>query len=119
MTRRSTDIVATEDNEVAAALNFMHHHASLPCTVDDVVRQLQISRRSLEIRFRRAVGRTLHEELQRVRLERAKRLLVETDLPLPQVAESAGYGTPSYLTQVFRKRMHTTPARFRRQVRTG
>ena len=42
VTRRSTDIVATEDTEVAAALNFIHHHASQPCTVDDVVRQLQI-----------------------------------------------------------------------------
>ncbi len=100
-------------------MNFLHHHASQPCTVDDVVRQLQISRRSLEIRFRRAVGRSLNDEIQRLRLERAKRLLVETDLPLSQVAESAGYGTPSYLTQVFRKRMHTTPARFRRQARTG
>ena len=118
VTRRSTDIVAFDDPEVAAALHFLHDHAGEPIAVGDVVEHLLISRRSLEMRFRKAVGRTIHEELQRVRLERAKRLLLETDLPIPSVAEAAGFASPSYLGQVFRRTFGVTPARYRRQEKT-
>ena len=100
------------------ALHFLHDHAGEPIAVGDLVGHLLISRRSLEMRFRKAVGRTIHEELQRVRLERAKRLLLETDLPIPSVAEAAGFASPSYLGQVFRRTFGVTPARYRRQGRT-
>jgi LacI family transcriptional regulator len=118
VTRRSTDIVALDDPEVAAALHFLHDRAAEQIGVGDLVRHLLISRRSLEIRFRRVVGRTIHEELQRVRLERARRLLLETDLALPSVAEASGFASASYLAQVFRCAFQVTPARFRRQART-
>lgn len=119
VTRRSTEIVAFEDPEVAAALRFLHDHAAEPMRVDDLVRQLAISRRNLEVRFQRAVGRTLHAELQRVRLERAQRLLIETDLPIPAVAQAAGYSTACYFIQVFRRAQGTTPVKYRRQRCTG
>jgi LacI family transcriptional regulator len=92
--RRSTEMVAMDDPEVAAALGFIHDHASEPIQVEDVVRHLEISRCNIEIRFQNCVGRTLHAELKRVRLEPARRFLVETNLPIPKVAESAGYSTP-------------------------
>ncbi len=117
--RRSTDIVALDDADVAAALRFLHDNATAPIGVADVVRHVQMSRRTLEIRFQEAVGRTVHGEIQRVRLERAKQLLTETDLPIPRIAEATGYGSASYLGQVFRQTLGTTPARFRRQIRTG
>ena len=69
VTRRSTDIVAHDDTEVAAAIHFLHDHAAEPIGVAELVDQLLISRRSLEIRFRKALGRTIHEELMRIRLE--------------------------------------------------
>jgi len=118
VTRRSTEILALEDPEVAAALRFLHDHAAEPIGVDDLVAHLMISRRSLEIRFRRETGRTIHEELQRVRLERAMRLLRETDLPISRVASGAGFRSPSYLAQVFRQVVGATPARYRGQLRT-
>lgn len=119
VTRRSTDIVAIEDPCVAAALNYIHRQAGRPLQIDDVVKHVAVSRRALEIRFRETIGRTILSEIQRIRLQRAKRLLTETDLPLSVVAESAGFGTPSYMVQVFRQRMGVTPAKFRLQVRTG
>jgi LacI family transcriptional regulator len=117
--RRSTDIIALDDGEVAAAVRFVHENAGRPIGVDDVVRHLQLSRRTLEIRFQKVVGRTVHAEIQRVRLERARQLLAETDLSIPKVAEATGYGSASYLGQIFRQVLGTTPARFRRHVRTG
>ena len=104
--------------QVAAALAFIHDHAAEPIGVDDVVRHLQISRRNIEIRFQNLVGRTPHAELQRARLQRARRFLIETDLPIPKIAEAVGYRTACYFIQVFRKEHGTTPARYRRRRHT-
>jgi LacI family transcriptional regulator len=117
--RRSTDIVALDDPEVAAAVHFIQDHATEPIGVSDVVDAVMISRRALELRFRRVIGRTLHAEIHRVRLERAGRLLVETDLPVARVAEAAGFGRASYLAQAFRQAFGATPARYRRRMRGG
>ena len=117
VTRRSSDHMAWEDAEVAQALRFIGEHAARSIRVPDLVQRLAVSRRSLEIRFRRLVGRSIQEEIQRVRLERARQLLIETDLALPAVAEASGFAAPSYLAQVFRKHFGLTPARYRRQAR--
>jgi LacI family transcriptional regulator len=117
VTRRSTDMVALEDSVVASALHFIHDHAGQPIDVADVVEHVLVSRRALEIRFKKVTGRTLLGELRRVRLERARRLLQETDLSLSRVASAAGFSSEVYLTQVFRQELGETPARYRRQVR--
>jgi LacI family transcriptional regulator len=117
--RRSTDIVAIDDVEAAAALQFIQEQAGRPIRTKDIVDHVHLSRRALELRFRRALGRTIHDELQRARLDRTRRLLLESDLPMPKVAEAAGYSTASYMGQVFHKAMGMTPAQYRRQVRGG
>ena len=117
--RRSTDIVALDDPEVAAAVHFIQDHATEPIGVSDIVEEVMISRRALELRFQRAIGRTPHAEIRRVRLERATRLLVETDLPITRVAEVSGFGQASYLSQVFSQAFGSTPARYRRRMRGG
>jgi LacI family transcriptional regulator len=63
------------------------------------------------------VGRTLHEEMLRVRLARARELLAETDVPIAVVAEKSGFRHQEYLGVIFRQRLATTPARFRREHR--
>jgi LacI family transcriptional regulator len=119
VTRRSTDIIAINDPDIAEAVGFIHDHATQCIRVEDVVQHVAISRRNLETRFRRLLGRTPHAELQRIRRERAMRFLVETDLPIPKIAEAVGYTTPSYFIQVFRKEYGTTPARYRRRLDAG
>ena len=61
--------------------------------------------------------RTPASEIRRVHLERAKRLLEETDLPIPDVAESAGYGSPEYMAGIFRSELQTTPLNYRKTIR--
>jgi LacI family transcriptional regulator len=95
----------------------IHKHATQPIGVEDIVGGLRISRRALELRFRKAVGRGPHAELQRARLLRAQELLVQTDLPIPQVAAAAGYSSGSYLAQVFQRRVAMSPAQYRRTHR--
>ena len=75
--RRSTDMLAVEDADLAAAVRFIREHACDGITVADVVGKLPLSRRVLESRFERVLGRTPHAEILRVRLERVKQLLTE------------------------------------------
>jgi LacI family transcriptional regulator len=117
--RRSTDRFIVDDPEVAAALRFIHDHWTESIQVDDVVRDVAISRRNLEIRFQNSLGRTVHSELHRLRMERARRFLSETDLAIPQVAEYVGYATVSYFIQTFRREHNETPAKYRKRLRGG
>lgn len=114
--RRSTDIVSINDPLIATALRFIHNQAAKPIQINDIVSHCDISRRNLEIRFRDQLGRTLRDELQRVRMERAIRFLVETSLPVAKIAESIGYTTPSYFIQVFLDVHGVTPAQYRRNL---
>jgi len=112
--RRSTDAVAVPDPDVAAALRFIREHCCDPgITVAAVLDQVPLGRRSLEARFVRLVGRTPHAEIQRCRVESAKRLLLGTDLPIKTIAARVGVGTPEYLSVLFRRAAGTTPTAFR------
>jgi LacI family transcriptional regulator len=116
-TRRSTDVIAMGDREVAAALRLIRDHANERIGVNDIVRLLSVSRRALEIRFRRAMGHSIRTEIQHARLRRAKDLLSETDLSIAEVAESSGFGSASYLAAVFSDSLDMTPAKYRTHVR--
>ncbi|MGL4942566.1 MAG: XylR family transcriptional regulator [Thermoguttaceae bacterium] len=117
--RRSSDIVAMDDHDIAAALRFIHTEPPSRLTIGDVVAHVAVSRRALEMRFRSRLGRTLLQEIQRVRLERAKRILHETDTSVAEIAEILGLATESYFTQFFRSATGITPAQYRRSVRVG
>ena len=67
--RQSTDLMAVDDPEVVAALKFIRSHAGEPLKVNDVLKHVAMSRRSLEMHFQRAISRTIHEEIMRVRIE--------------------------------------------------
>ena len=79
---------------------------------------MTLSRRSLEKRFRDTIGRTILEEIQLVRLERAKRLLHETTYPISRVAEITGFGSTGYFIQFFQDRVGKTPRKFRTELTT-
>lgn len=117
--RRSTNIVAIEDSDVAAAMQFIHSNIIGRLDIDTIVREVAISRRTLELKFRRILGRSILEEIQRVRIERAKRMLRETTLSIPRIAIDVGFATPSYFTQVFKEEIGMTPAQYRRIVHEG
>ena len=115
--RRSTEIKAIGDREVGGAMDFIIRNRARNFTVNDVAAEVGISRRNLEVKFRRSTGRTILAEIQRIRLEHAKRMLRDTEIPIPQIAAASGYNSASYLTQVFRKEVGITPAKYRTRFR--
>lgn len=112
--RLSTDVLAVEDREVAHVVRFIREHACEGITVEDVVHHAPFSRSVLQRRFRAALGRTVHEEIIRVRVDRAKELLTETRLPLAVIALRAGFKHQEYMGAVFKSRLDKTPAQIRR-----
>jgi LacI family transcriptional regulator len=117
--RLSTDILAVEDAHVAKALRLIRAGACEGITVKDLLREVPLSRRSLEHRFRRLLGRTPKEEVRRLQVERAKSLLTGTDLKIARVSDEAGFHQPAYLSAVFRKLTGVTPAEYRRRARVS
>jgi LacI family transcriptional regulator len=117
VTRPSTDVVALEDRDVAMAAMYIRDHARTPIGVGDVVKQSSVSRRVLEVRFQKSLGRSIREEIQRVRLNWVKQLLIETDLPIEKITDYAGFSSRSYLSEVFRRETGDTLAVFRRKQR--
>ena len=113
VTRRSTEVVAVDDSDVSSALQIIHQHKGRPLRVKDIADQLAVSRRFLERRFKCLMGKTLLDEIQQVRLDHAKRLLLETAHPVATVAEMSGFGTVAYFCCFFHERTGMTPRRFR------
>ena len=116
VTRRSSDLIAVEDPHVGAALRFIADHAHEPIRVRDVVSAVPVARRTLEARFRALLGRSLLDELQRARLERAKHLLLTTDLPMPKIAAACGFSDAKRFATVFGQSENITPLKFRRDI---
>jgi len=110
--RQSTDVVACEDQEIAAAIRFVAQHACHRITVEDLAQHVALSRTLLNRRFKLIVGRTPKAEIVRVQLEHAKRLLLNTDLPVSVVGDRVGFSESNFIT-VFRRSVGQTPRAFR------
>lgn len=111
--RASSDVYAFEDQDVVAALRFIREHAAVTIKVRDVVAATTISRRSLEGRFNKLIGRTLHDEIWQAHFDLAMRLLTSSDLSLQDVAQRSGFRTASALVNLFRQRFSLTPKEYR------
>ena len=116
--RGSSDILAINDTEVAAALRYIRRHAHEPIQVKDVLDEVPVSRRTLERRVRASLGRGVWEEIRRTHLERGKSLLAETDMSMSEVARHAGFSDQRQLSVVFRLETGLTPTAYRRQFRS-
>jgi LacI family transcriptional regulator len=114
VTRQSSDVLAVEDVDVAAALRHIRQHAVEGLSVKQLLEAIPVNRRTIERRFIRVLGHTPLEEIRRVRLERAK-VLLQTDLPIYDIASRSGYATPEYLATSFLQATGMTPTDFRRQ----
>jgi len=117
VTRRSTEVLAIEDRHIANVVRFIREHACEGIDVSDLLKAAPLSRSALERRFARTLGRSPKEEILRVRLNRARQLLAETDFPLWTVAEKIGLEHSEYLNVIFKKKTGQTPGQFRAQTR--
>lgn len=115
--RQSTDTLAVDDPEIAAALRHIRGRACEGLRVEDLLRSIPVSRSVLERRFRALVDRSPKAEITRVQLERAKGLLSESHLTIDAVAARSGFRDARYLCDVFARKVGMTPGAYREQTR--
>jgi LacI family transcriptional regulator len=119
--RQSTEYLGGDDPYVAKALEAIRLTACQGATVDDIVAVCNTSRRSLERRFllQFGKGRSLKSFLIQTQLDRAKKLLVETDYTLAHIAELIGMQYTERLSHMFKRETGVTPGQYRKQVEGG
>lgn len=115
--RRSSDASGFQDEIVTEAIKYIRDNADRPIRISDVERALSVSRRVLENRFERTVGRSPASVLRRVRLERAAVLLRDTDLAIPEIALRCGFNHTESFIRSFKRTLGDVPSLFRRQNR--
>jgi LacI family transcriptional regulator len=116
ISRQSTDILSIDDESVVRALRFIQVHAFQDIVVKDILAEVPISRRSLEIQFQHYLGRSPAEEIRRVRLEKGKELLARSDFSIGEIAVACGFANTTRFGVAFRKRYGQTPLAYRKQV---
>ncbi len=115
----STDTLAVDDPLVRRALVYIAAEMHRPITVKHVLANVPTSRRVLEKRFKESLGRSPGEEIRRVRIEHAKKLLAETNVTLRQVASECGFFHAEVLSRVFRRTTGETPSNYRKRVQSS
>jgi LacI family transcriptional regulator len=111
--RRSTDRFAVDDELVAAALDHIIAHVGNPIYVTEVARTVGVSRRSLELHFRRALGTSVYAQVQRVRFERVLELMTDPAMSLDAIAYSTGFGGAAAFSTMFRRHFKAAPSVYR------
>jgi LacI family transcriptional regulator len=114
--RRSTELFAIEDVLVAKALRWIRQNAHERLNVPMVAAAVGGGRKRLERRFRRALDRTVQEEIRRARVETAKGLLQTTRASLPEIAKQSGFSNAALLSVAFKREVGMPPGSYRRRV---
>ena len=116
--RTSTDMMSIADPIMVKALIHIRQNAYLgakQCTVDSIAKWVGVCRRKLELMFLSLLNRTVHDEIQRTRIERASRLLVDTEISISDIAENSGFATVEHFATVFKKTYGCSPRLHRLQ----
>ncbi|WP_199037123.1 XylR family transcriptional regulator [Glycomyces salinus] len=116
VTRQSSDVLAVDDPLVGSALRFIRDRADQNLKVEAVLREVGLSRRALDDRFGKLLGRSVHAEILRVRMARVAELLSTTDWTLQRIAERLSFPHSEYMSVAFKKYTGTTPGAYRRTV---
>ena len=111
------DVTAVKDRAVNDALRIIWSESPTDLSVQQLAKRLALSPRSLQRRFHQAVQRTVRDELFRCRIDRAERLLRDTDLSMQEIASASGFSSHDSLARAIQKAHGVTPLKLRKNLR--
>lgn len=114
--RESTDVIQTDDEDIAQAIRYLRQNALLGIKVAEVVERLNLSAKTLQRGVRKTLGRTAEQELIRIRMETAVKLLQDARRSIAEVASQSGFSSTKYFVNAFRHYYKTTPNAYRRAL---
>jgi len=119
ITRQSTDIYATNDADIAASLKYIHQNIEKNLQVDDIVKQVPLSRRALEKRFQQMTGLPIYKYIFNLRMEKFTTKLLETDMSVFEIAMDLGFNDAKNIARQFKQLKGCTPLEYRKRYRPG
>ncbi|SOE21078.1 transcriptional regulator, AraC family [Spirosomataceae bacterium TFI 002] len=118
ITRQSTDIYSTNDKNIATTLKYIHQNIDKKLLVDDIVKQVPLSRRTLEKRFLKMTGYPIYKYIFNLRVEKLSQKLLETDLSVFEIALELGFTDTKNIARQFKQIKGCTPIEYRNQFST-
>jgi LacI family transcriptional regulator len=115
ITRQSTDIYSTNDKNIAATLKYIHQNIDKKLQVDEIVKQVPLSRRTLEKRFLEMTGLPIYKYIFSLRVEKLSQKLLETDLSVFEIALELGFTDSKNIARQFKQIKGCTPIEYRNQ----
>ncbi len=115
ITRQSSDIYATNDHHIATALKYIHQNLEKTIQVNDVVKQVPLSRRTLEKRFQSITGYPIYKYISNLRMEKVSNRLLETDMNVFEIALELGLNDTKNLSRQFKQMKGVPPSAYRKQ----
>jgi len=119
ITRQSTDIYATNDDHIASSLKFIHKNIEKNLQVDEVVKQVPLSRRSLEKRFLQITGYPIYKYIFNLRIEKFTQKLLETDETVFEIAMDLGLNDSKNIARQFKQVKGCNPIEYRKRYLAG
>ena len=115
--RQSTNMLFCADPVVQQALDYMRRNLKAQFNVALLAEHVDVSKRSLEVRFRESLTSSPHEYLTKLRVQRAQALMqMPQKRTIEQIAAECGFGTTPTFYSAFRQATGTTPANFREKL---
>jgi LacI family transcriptional regulator len=115
--RKSSDVLAFEDPVIVSALRIIHDRAASGISMKELLAKMPLSRKWLDHRFKQVVGHTPSEEIRRCRLQSVCELLIDTELPLRQIAARGRFSCVQNLIRCFRFAHGISPQAYRLRSR--
>ena len=119
VSKQSTDALAIDDPLIVQAMRYIQVHAFQGIVVDDILREVPVSRRYLELKFKQYFGRLPAEAIRELRLDRGKELLSQSDHSVDAIASMCGYAGATQFGVAFRKKFGETPLAFRKHLNSS
>jgi LacI family transcriptional regulator len=116
--RQSTNVLAFADPEVVKAIRFIREHACSGIQLEDVQKEVHLSRSTLERRFIKVLGRGPKAEINGIQINRVMELLSTTDYSLETIARLSGFNYVESMFALFKKRTGRTPGEYRKETQT-
>jgi LacI family transcriptional regulator len=114
-TRESSNIIAIDDPEIKKALMFIRENYKKPIQVSDVVMATGFSKRMLQLRFKKVLERSIHDEIKRMRLEYIKDQLRNSRISIKKIVKSQQFMHPAHFCRFFKQLVSMSPVEYRRK----
>ena len=113
--RMSTAIYPSDNPYIVKILKYISQNITSKITIDDLLRQVPMSRRLLEIRFRQDTGQSIHQYITSMRMNLFAQKLLASDEPIADVASRLGLNDTRNLSRIFRQAKGCSPMEYRKR----